>query len=131
MTEGEPLRARAKGLRIPLCEPGGVWSALRLIEHNTLKAEAATLAEVWQRSSSHVEGRNGYLSLSNHQLRGLDHPSKRACLTALHHFFLTRPDGTTAAARFFGQKPRPMFAAILAGVAIPPAPLRPPRRAVG
>ena len=65
------------------------------------------------------------------QLRGLDHPRKRACLTAVHHFFLTRPDGTTAAERFFGQKPRSMFAAILASVEIPPAPLSPPRRAVG
>ena len=59
-----------------------------------------------------VEGRNGYLSLRNHQLRGLDHPRKRSCLTAMHNFFLTRADGTTAAERFFGQKPRSMFAAI-------------------
>src|SRR6266567_2831956 len=76
-------------------------------------------------------GRNGYLSLRNHQLRGLDHPRKRACLTAVHTFFLTRADGTTAAERFFGQKPRSMFAAILESVEIPPAPLSPPRRAVG
>ena len=67
-------------------------------------------------ASSNVEGRNGYLSLRNHQLRGLDHPRKRACLTAIHNFFLTRADGTTAAERFFGQKPRSMFAAILASV---------------
>jgi len=47
----------------------------------------------------------------------------------MHNFFLTRPDGTTAAERFFGQKPRSMFAAILASVELAPAPLRPPRRA--
>src|SRR5262249_5608535 len=70
-------------------------------------------------------------SLRNHQLRGLDHPRKRACLTAMHNFSLTRSDGRTAAERFFGQKPRSMFAAILASVEIPPAPLSPPRRAVG
>ena len=52
---------------------------------------------MFQRSSSNVEGRHGYLSLRNHQLRGLDHPRKRTCLTAVHNFFLTRPDGTTAA----------------------------------
>ena len=80
--------------------------------------------------SSNVEGRNGDLSLRNHQLRGLDHPRKRACLTAMHHFFLTRPDGTTAAERFFGQQPRSMFAAILEAVDIAPAPLSPPKRAV-
>jgi hypothetical protein len=96
-----------------------------------LKAQAATLAEVFQRSSSNVEGRNGSLSRRNHQLRGLDHPRKRACLTTVHNFLLTRPDGTTAAERFFGHKPRSIFAAILESVAIPPAPLSPPRRAGG
>jgi hypothetical protein len=129
--EGAALRALAEGLRTPLFVPGGALEALNPVEQNRLKAEAATLAEVFQRSSSNVEGRNGYLSLRNHQLRGLDHPRKRACLTAVHNFFLTRPDGTTAAERFFGQKPRSMFAAILASVEIPPAPLSPPRRAVG
>jgi len=97
------------------------------MEQNRLKAEAAKLAEVLQRSSSNVEGRNGYLSLRNHQLRGLDYPRKRACLTAIHNFFLTRADGTTAAERFFGQKPRSMFTVILGAVDIPPAPLSPPR----
>ena len=82
---------------------------------------------MFQRSSSNVEGRNGYLSLRNHQLRGLDLPRKRECFTAIHNFFLTRPDGTTAAERFFGQKPRSMFAAILGSVELPPAPLSPPR----
>ena len=95
-----------------------------------LKQQAKMLAEVFQRSSSNVEGRNGYLSLRNHQLRGLEHPRKRECLTAVHNFCLTRTDGTTAAERFFGQKPRSMFAAILTAVEIPPAPLSPPRRKV-
>ena len=131
VTAGEPLRALAERLRTPLFAPDGVLGVLSPVEQNTLKGEAARLAEVFQRSSSNVEGRNGYLSLRNHQLRGLDHPRKRACLTAVHNFFLTRSDGTTAAERFFGQKPRSMFAALLASVALPPAPLSPPRRAVG
>jgi len=131
VTQGEPLRELAERLRTPLFAPGGTLSALPPAAQDRLKQEASKLAEVFQRSSSNVEGRNGYLSLRNHQLRGLDHPRKRACLTAVHNFFLTRPDGTTAAERFFGQKPRSMFAAILASVEIPPAPLSPPRRAVG
>jgi hypothetical protein len=101
------------------------------MQQEQLKTHAARLAEVFQRSSSNVEGRNGYLSLRNHQLRGLDHPRKRACLTAVHNFLLTRPDGTTAAERFFGQKPRSLFTVILESVEIPPAPLSPPQRAVG
>lgn len=130
-TEGAPLRVLAERLRTPLFAPGGALDALNPVEQNRLQAEAATLAEVFQRSSSNGEGRNGYLSLRNHHLRGLDHPRKRACLTAVHNFFLTRPDGTTAAERFVGQKPRSMFAAVLAAVDIPPAPLSPPQRAVG
>jgi Family of unknown function (DUF6399) len=130
-TQGEPLRELAARLRTPLFAPGGTWGALHPLAQNPRKAQAARLAEVCQRSSSKVEGRNGDLALRNHQLRGLDLPRKRACLTAVHNFLLTRPDGTTAAERFCGQKPRSMFAAILESVEIPPAPLSPPRRAVG
>jgi Family of unknown function (DUF6399)/helix-turn-helix, Psq domain len=131
VTAGEPLRALAERLRTPLFEPDGAFGGLSPVEQDARQSKAKTLAEVFQRASSHVEGRNGDLSLRNHQLRGLDHPRKRACLTAMHNFFLTRSDGTTAAERFFGQKPRSMFAAILESVEIPPAPLSPPRRAVG
>jgi hypothetical protein len=125
---GQPLRELAMRLRAPLCEPGGILSQLRPETQRHLRQQAQELAEVFQRSSSHVEGRNGYLSLRNHQLRGRDLPRKRACLTALHNFFLMRPDGTTAAARFFGQKPRSMFTAILGSVDLPPAPRSPQRR---
>ncbi len=131
VTAGAPLHELAERLRTPLCAPGGVCGMLSPVAQDTLKREAAKLAEVFQRSSSNVEGRNGYLALRNHQLRGLDHPRKRACLTTVHNFLLTRRDGTTAAERFFGQKPRSMFAAILKSVEIPPAPLSPPRQAVG
>jgi Family of unknown function (DUF6399) len=129
--ERQPLRALAERLRTPLFEPGGTFSPLSPAQQDRLQQEATQLAEVFQRSSSNVEGRNGYLSFRNHELRGLDHPRKRACLTAVHNFLLQRPDGTTAAERFFGQKPRSMFAAILDSIEIPPAPLSPPRRAVG
>src|SRR5262244_3037939 len=127
--DGEPLRELAERLRAPLFEPGGVLNALSPEAQDQLHDEAKRLAAVFQRSSSNVEGRNGYLSLRNHQLRGLDLPRKRECFTAIHNFFLTRPDGTTAAERFFGQKPCSMFEAILASVELPPAPLSPPRRA--
>jgi hypothetical protein len=129
VSDGEPLRALAKRLRAPLFEPGGVWSALSPEAQNQLHDEAKRLATVFQRSSSNVEGRNGSLSRRSHQLRGLDLPRKRECFTAIHHFFLTRPDGATAAERLFGQQPRSMCAAILASVELAPVPLRPPRKA--
>ena len=120
-------RKLAERLRTPLFEPGGALSDLSPETQDHLHDEAKRLAAVFQRSSANVEGRNGSLSLRSHQLRGLDLPRKRECCTAMHNFFLTRPDGTTAAERFFGQKPRSMFAAILASVELAPAPLNPPR----
>jgi uncharacterized protein DUF6399 len=129
VSEGAALRELAEQLRAPLADPGGVLSELSQEAQDQLHNEAKRLAAVFQRSSSNVAGRNGYLSLRNHQLRGLDRPRKRECFTAIHNFFLTRPDGTTAAERFFGQKPRAMFTAILESVELPPAPLSPPRRA--
>ena len=128
VSDGEPLRKLAERLRAPLFEPGGALSGLSPEAQDQLHDQAKRLAAVFQRSSSNVEGRNGYLSLRNHQLRGLDLPRKRECFTTIHNFFLTRPDGTTAAERFFGPKPRSMFTAILASVELPPAPLSPPRR---
>ena len=129
VSDGEPLRELAERLRASLFAPGGVFSALSPEAQDHLHDEAKRLAAVFQRSSSNVEGRNGYWSLRSHQLRGLDLPRKRECFTAMHNFFLTRPDGTTAAERFFGQKPRSMFAAILDSVELAPAPLSPPRKA--
>jgi hypothetical protein len=128
VSDGASLRELAERLRASLFAPGGVLSALSPDAQDHLHVEAKRLAAVFQRSSSNVEGRNGYLSLRSHQLRGLDLPRKRECFTTMHNFFLTRPDGTTAAERFFGQKPRSMFAAILDSVDLAPAPLSPPRK---
>ena len=128
VSDGEPLHALAARLRTPLCAPGGVLRALSPGVPDHLQAAARRLAAGFQRSSSHGEGRNGSLSLRSHQRRGLDLPRQRQGFTAMHNFFLTRPDGTTAAERYFGQKPRSMFAAILASVELAPAPLSPPRK---
>src|SRR5262245_22639989 len=65
MTQWEPLRALAERLRTPLFAPGGALSHLPLAEQSQLKAKATQLADVFQRSSSNVEGRNGDLSLRN------------------------------------------------------------------
>jgi len=71
--EGAPLRALVERIRTPLLEAGGAVSVLNPSEHGWLKQQAAKLADVFQRSSSNVEGRHGYLALRNHELRGLDH----------------------------------------------------------
>jgi hypothetical protein len=95
LSAGEPLRELAERLRTPLFEPGGVLWELSPETQEQLRHEAKRLAAVFQRSSSNVEGRNGYLSLRSHQLRGLDLPRKRQCFTAIHNFFITRPGSFT------------------------------------
>jgi hypothetical protein len=131
VSAGEPLRERAARRRTPLVEPGGACAELSEAPQHQRHHQATELAAVFPRSSSKVEGRHGSRSLRPHQRRGRDRPRKRACLRTVHHFCLTRAEGTTAAERFFGQQPRSRFAAIWASVALPPAPLSPPRRAEG
>ena len=64
------------------------------------KAWAAEHAKAFQRASSAVEGRNGYLSQMQHNHRGL--PKRRYQVwTALHNFDCRAADGTTPASRFF------------------------------
>lgn len=69
-------------------------------------------AQVFQRSSSCVEGRNGQQSLKFHAFRRISKDSLRV-LTILHNFYIRRADGTTAAERFFEQKPRDLFIYLL------------------
>ena len=61
-------------------------------------------ADLLQRSSSCVEGRNGQLSLRHHSLHRIT-PARLQALTAVHNYFIHRPDGMTAAERFFGTAP--------------------------
>ena len=63
---------------------------------------AEWMARQFHRSSSAVEGRNGYLSQMHHNGRGLTEKRLRA-LTVIHNYGLTRCDGSTAAMRLFGQ----------------------------
>lgn len=61
------------------------------------------MASKFQRASSAVEGRNGYLSQIYHNGRGLNKPRFKA-LTVIHNFDLKRIDDTTAAERLFGTQ---------------------------
>lgn len=57
------------------------------------------------RTSSAIEGRNGYLSRLHHSGRGLSEKDLQV-LTVIHHFDLHRADGSNAAQRFFGRTER-------------------------
>ncbi|MBA3602841.1 MAG: hypothetical protein H0W50_04205 [Parachlamydiaceae bacterium] len=80
--------------------------------------KALECAQVFQRSSSCVEGRNGQLSLKFHAFRRINVNSLKV-LTVLHNFFIRRPNGSTAAERFFGQKQEDLFTSILDKVELP------------
>lgn len=78
-------------------------------------------AEMFQRSSSCVEGRNGLLSLYHHRFHRLNTRSLKA-LTIVHNFHTKRADGTTAAERFFGRKHESLFESLVTNVRIPGRP---------
>jgi len=85
------------------------------------KAWAAERATTFQRASSAVEGRNGYLSQMHHNHRGL--PKRRYKVwTVLHNFDCRAPDGTTPASRFFRRSFPDLFETVLSQVADLPRP---------
>lgn len=73
------------------------------------------------RSSACVEGRNGHLARYHHGLHRLSKRRLKA-LTTIANFYTRRPDGTTAAERFFGQPPDDLFEWLLARMDPPPSP---------
>src|SRR5207302_7645596 len=82
-------------------------------EERARVARVAEQAAGWfRRSSSCVEGRNGQLALHHHGQGALSVKRLQA-LTVVHNYVVERADGTTAAERFFGSKPRDVFAWLL------------------
>jgi hypothetical protein len=79
------------------------------------RAWAAEHAKAFQRASSAVEGRNGYLAQMQHNHRGL--PTRRYQVwTALHNFDCRAADGTTPAARFFRRSFPDLFESVLSQI---------------
>nr|WP_300988419.1 DUF6399 domain-containing protein [Thiocapsa sp.] len=97
----------------------------RLAPEDSARVEqvAGACADLFQRSSSCVEGRNGQLSLHHHGRHRLS-DRRLAALTAVHNFHIRRPDGTTAAERFFGRTHPALFEELLLRVPLPPRPRR-------
>ena len=90
----------------------------------TYHAWARDLAGQFQRASSAVEGRNGYLSQLNHCARGT--PTQRLkVMTVIHNFDLKRADGTTAAERLFRTSFPDLFDWMVERMAPLPVPRKP------
>ena len=76
---------------------------------------AADHVKAFQRASSAVEGRNGYLSQMQHNHRGL--PKRHYPVwTVLHNFDCRASDGTTPASRFFRREFPDLFENVLAQI---------------
>lgn len=92
-------------------------------EHRTRLEDIARICtHYFQRSSSNVEGRNGFLGLRHHSIHILC-PRKLRALTVVHNYVIRRrSDGRTPAERFFEQQHDNLFQYLLMNL---PPPKRP------
>ena len=93
-------------------------------EVETYYAWASDLTGQFQRASSAVEGRNGYLSQLNHCARGTP-PQRLKVMTVIHNFDLKRADETTAAERLFKTSFPDLFDWMVERMAPLPVPRKP------
>ena len=114
----QTLQTKSDELLAPLVRHDGPLAGLAQAEIHVLETVALDCAQLFQRSSSCVEGRNGQLALRHHSLHRLT-DRKLAALTTVHNYFIRRSDGTTAAERFFGAKPKDLLAWLLERVDLP------------
>jgi hypothetical protein len=93
-------------------QKGGPLGRLAEEKRQEVQRVGGEVVGLFCRSSSCVEGRNGRLSLQHHGQCRLSGGRLKA-LTTIHNYLVQRPDGTTAAQRFFGQKPCDLFCWLL------------------
>jgi hypothetical protein len=106
--ERQRLRTLAAEVLARARSPDGLWGTFAPALQAELESRARQCADLFQRSSSCVEGRNGQLSLRHHALHHLT-ARKLQALTVLHNYAVQRADGSTAASRFYGGKPQDLF----------------------
>jgi hypothetical protein len=126
------LQNRSEELLALLRVKNGPLSGLEPEDLTLIETVAQECAQLFQRSSSCVEGRNGQLALYHHRLHRI-RERKLVALTTIHNYFVQRKNGTTAAERFFGAKPRDLFEWVLDRVDLPgrPAQKRPRSQRTG
>jgi hypothetical protein len=90
----------------------GALMRLKEEEREQVRRVAAEVVNLFARSSSCVEGRNGRLALLHHGHTRLSTGHLKA-LSVVHNYIVKRSDGSTAAERFFGVKQRGVFAWLL------------------
>ena len=107
-SQRDEVKLISKDLRSDYDNRAGPFAGLTDELRQTMLKTARDCAEIFQRSSSAVEGRNGQLALKYHNLHRLS-DSRLTSLTAIHNFDTRRGDGTTPAERFFESKHPDLF----------------------
>jgi len=100
-------------------DPGEVSSDCK--NRANWRKAARDCAQIFQRSSSCVEGRNAQLALRHQGIHRLGNRHLQA-LTVMHNYYIRRRDGTTAAERLFEAKPNDLFEFLLDGMDYPARP---------
>jgi Family of unknown function (DUF6399) len=86
------LKKKVAELLAPLQNTASPLQGLSPADLRVIEQVAQECAELFQRSSSCVEGRNGQLALRHHSLHRL-RDQKLAALTTVHNYFVRRSDG--------------------------------------
>jgi hypothetical protein len=97
---------------------------LNKVEVEQWREWATSMVAKFQRTTSAIEGRNGYLSRLHHSGRGLSEKDLQV-LTIIHNFDLKRADGSTAASRFFGRHFPELFQELMSRIGDLPEPRKP------
>lgn len=116
--------------RLALLNQGdpAVQTLLKPYQWQQLERVVLTCVDLFVRSSSCVEGRNGRLALWHHHLHRLS-ARRLTALTVIHNYWIKRPDGSTAADRFFEVPHDDLFDWLLDHMDLPARPAVAPARA--
>ena len=117
----DQISEKSKELLSIIATRDGPYSFIDPLRCQILKEAAYECALIFQRSSSCVEGRNAHLSLHHQGTHRLS-DEKLGALTVVHNYFKKRDDGTTAAERFFCNKPKDLFEWLCENMSFPVRP---------
>lgn len=116
------LQAAARGCLNELENPEHPWHSLDEQTRQSMEQTARECANLFQRSSSCVEGHNSELALWHHHLHRI-RPQRLHAITIVRNYLGT-PGEKTHAERFFGAKPDDLFEWLVKQVRLPPRPAK-------